>query len=273
MKRSLLARLRSNGAYYIVGALLLLVGVPLYQSFVLTPAGFDKALSAPNSGYMSAYLAWISAHTLQFVLYRALLLLAFALFCTLPFSLYRIIVAQEIMLQQERVEAARPPKDAEEDKPTGITVDDGMPANAWRGKGLAVIAVWAGMLGLALYMLGTIASTLYLAVSARSALASTTTLSGVFAITTNSVGWGFIAIAALFFGGMIVRGGHNLWPGSWVAFGYMALVVTLLLFASALEIAGAPTAGQSLLSSPATFLFALWVLWLGIMLMRLKPEA
>ncbi len=277
MKRSLLARLRSNGVYYIVGALLFLVGVPLYQSFVLTPAGFNNALHASGNGYISAYLAWISGHTLQFVLYRALLLLAFALLCTLPFSLYRIIVAQELLLQQERAAAEKPAQDAEEargeDKPAGIAVDDSMPANAWRGKGLAVIAVWAGMLGLALSVLGTLASTLYLASSAGSAPASAATLSGIFAIITDTIGRGLIAITALFFGSMIVKSGRNLWPGSWVAFGYIALAVALLLFASAVEIAGAPTSGQSVLSSPATFLFALWVLWLGIMLVRLKPEA
>ena len=58
-----------------------------------------------------------------------------------------------------------------------------------------------------------------------------------------------------------------------LAFGYLALAVAALLSGSAVAVASFPTQGQAVLTSPAILLFALWLLWLGIMLVRLKPEA
>jgi len=52
----------------------------------------------------------------------------------------------------------------------------------------------------------------------------------------------------------------------------MALALAALFSASAVEVASAPGSGQGLLSTPAILLFALWVLWFGVMLVRLKPE-
>ncbi len=72
---------------------------------------------------------------------------------------------------------------------------------------------------------------------------------------------------------MIARGGRNLWPGIWVAFGYGAIAVTALLSGSAVGVASAPGAGQAPLTTPAIFLLGLWTGWLGSMLLRLKPEA
>src|ERR1051326_5524809 len=101
MKRTLLSRLRSNGIFYIVGAAILLILVPLYQQLVLTALGYNLALSAVATGHLASFMAWINTHTLEFISYRALLVIAFACLATLPFSLYRIIVAQEIMAQVE----------------------------------------------------------------------------------------------------------------------------------------------------------------------------
>jgi len=64
----------------------------------------------------------------------------------------------------------------------------------------------------------------------------------------------------------------KLWPGIWVAFGYTALAVATLLSVSAVAIVSAPIEGKAALTTPAILLFALWALWLGIMLVRLKPE-
>src|SRR6266480_1088541 len=102
MKRTLLARLRTNGIFYLVGATILLVGVPLYQQLVLTAQGYGSALSAVGAGHLPALMLWINNHMLQFITYRALLVIAFACLVTLPFSLYRIIVAQEILAQTEQ---------------------------------------------------------------------------------------------------------------------------------------------------------------------------
>ena len=101
MKRSLLTRLRTNGVLYLISAILLLIGVPLYQVFALEPAGFSKAVSGQVQDTTPTYLVWLHGHNGLFLGYRVLLILAFALILTLPFSLYRIVVAQEILGQPE----------------------------------------------------------------------------------------------------------------------------------------------------------------------------
>ncbi|QBD79229.1 hypothetical protein EPA93_25900 [Ktedonosporobacter rubrisoli] len=295
MKRSLLSRLRTNGAYYIVSALLLLLGVPLYQFFVLTPQGYNIALSQANVDHFAPYLSWISNHSLQFILYRGLLTLAFVLLFTFPFSLYRIIVAQELMAQEEEAEQADEGEDdeqtdnaldgdeeeAEAEEEEQAADDEGnenvLPPHPWRGKGFAVLAAWAGIFGISAYVLGTIASTLHVLIVSRgftpgSAVpGSFATLTTIFSIITNTVGTGLLALSALFFGVMIARRGMRLWPGIWVVFSYVGMLVAALGCGSAVAVASTPT-GQSLLTTPATICFALWALWLGIMQVRLKPE-
>ncbi|GAC1641836.1 MAG: hypothetical protein NVS4B12_04510 [Ktedonobacteraceae bacterium] len=289
MKRSFLSRLRSNGTSYLFGALLLLAGIPAYQTFVLAPLGYNNALMATSAGNIAAYLAWIGGHNVPFLLYRVLLLLAFILLLSLPFSLFRIIVAQELMGQKEQkeheaevLEEDEDESDAIEDEDENDTVEDeeaeAMPPYAWRGKGFAVIAAWSGLLGLVVYMVGTIASTLYLA-TISNGMTPNTILSGsniiflsIFAIVTNTVGVGFLALSTLFFGAVIARGGGKLWPIEWVIFGYIALAVAALFSGSAVSVANAPTSGQAPLTAPAILLFGVWVLWLGVTLVRLKPE-
>jgi hypothetical protein len=260
MKRSFLSKLHTNGLYYLISALLLVAGVPLYQFVVLLPQGYSDALASADQGAFTPYLIWVENHTGQFLGYRALLVIAFAALISLPFTLFRIIVAQEILGHEE--------EDNEE---------DGMPANAWRGKGFAVVAAWSGLVGIMLYTLGTLASTTYLFVVSNSFTPHTaipdnfSAILDILAVVTNTIGIGLLALSCLFFGAMIARSGRNLWPGIWVAFGYTALAIAALLSASAVAVASTP-AGQTPLTTPATLLFALWVLWFGIMLVRLKPE-
>ena len=299
MKRSLLTRLHSNGIAYIIGALLLLLGLPLYQTLILSPAGYGDALNALTINHFASYLAWIHTHLATFILYRLFLIISFALLISFPFSLFRIIVAQEIMAQQEREheelaaedeskdkedttinpgkEVEEDRDEAEEDRDEAEDDNDGMPPYAWRGKGFAIIAAWAGLFGLLVYVIGAIVSTLYFVIvgsNATSNIAPTNIalLSNLFALATNTAGLGLLALATLFFGAMIARSGRNLWPTSWVAFSYLALAVAALLSGGAVGVAGAPNGGQSAFTTPSILLFALWILWLGIMLVRLKPE-
>ena len=155
---------------------------------------------------------------------------------------------------------------------------EGMPEFTWRGKGYAVLAAWSGLIGLLLIVGGTLVSSLYLVSSAATITSQTSIsnnaapLTGALAIITFTIGGGLLALSCLFFGAVIARSGLNLWPGVWVAFGYMALALAALFSASAAEVATAPGTGQGLLSTPAILFFALWVLWFGVMLVRLKPE-
>jgi hypothetical protein len=278
MKRSLLARLRTNGVYYIIAALLLLVVIPGYQLLLLNPQGYANATASQNAAHIAPYLAWINAHSLYFVLYRLFLVGAFLCIITLPFSLFRIIVAQEIIGRQE-IEEEEGREESSESADEDEQAND-LPPYAWRGKGFAVIAAWGGLISIIIYALGTLASMLYFTfishgMSATAPVPTTfSVFSSFFAILINTAGGGLLAISTLFFGAVITRSGLRLWPGIWLAFGYLALVVAILFSINAATVATTPISGQAAtFASPSILLFALWVLWLGIMLVRLKPEA
>jgi hypothetical protein len=282
MNRTLLSRLHANGVSYLISSVLLLIGIPLYQVLVLNPAGLSDAISGTGAGRFTAYLIWISQHSFQFIIYRVLLVLAFALLFTLPFSLYRIIVAQEIMGQQEQAETEE--KQTEDVYRTkSVQKDDhqieqgetnSLSISAWRGRGFVVLAAWAGISGLVIYVLGTIASTLYfMIVTGNIDSSAVAPLSNIFAICTNTIGIGLLGLGILSFGAMICRTGLNLWPVHWVVFGYAAILVGGLLCISAIGVASALGVGQKTITTIAILLFALWVFCFGLILRRLKPEA
>ena len=288
MKRSFLGKLQRTALISLIGALLLLVIVPVLQLFVLGPQGYGTALATPL-----ASLRWIAGHNTLFLLYRLALLLGFGLLLGLPFALFRIIVAQEIVGRAEiaaeegQDEETEENADGDEDADAaqaGVEQTDaaqageenGMPAFAWRGKGFAVIAAWTGALGLLLLTAGTLVSTIYLWSSASSVnvqlpdnFASVTSL---LAVLTYTIGGGLLALALIFFGIVIARSGRKLWPDSWVFFGFIALAIGAIASGSAVQVALAPLSGQASLTTPTILLFAIWSLWFGIMVMRLQPE-
>jgi len=275
MKRTFLAKLHTNGIYYIIGALLLLPGVPLYQLLVLAPQGYSDALTSASSGHFGPYLAWIHSHIGQFIGSRLLLILAFGLLFSLPFTLFRIIIAQEVLgYEEEAMEEDVQEQPEEEDKEESEDVF----AEAWRGKSYAVIAAWSGLFGIILYGLGTLAGSIHLVFSASTYTPQASIeyniaeLASVFVILTNTAGGGLLALACLFFGAIIASRGLRLWPGIWVAYGYMALALAALFSGSAVSVANTPMGGQAALTTSAILGFALWVFWFGVMLVRLKPE-
>jgi hypothetical protein len=276
VKRTFLGKLQRNGLYCAIGALLLLVGIPLYQFLVLIPSGYSNALAT-----QSLALHWINTHGLLFLGYRSILFAGFAFMISMPFTLFRIIVAQELLgratVEQEKDGEEEVIQDEAKDQSDNFQ-EDGMPAFAWRGKGFAVLAAWGGLFGLLCFVLGTLASTLYLVFSAASlpsiatSLENAAPLTGFFAILTYTVGGGLLAISCLFFGAVIARSGLKLWPGIWLAFAYMALALAVLFSVSAAEVAFDPLTGQTFVTTLAILLFSVWVLWFGVMLVRLKPE-
>jgi hypothetical protein len=276
VKRTFLAKLQRKGLYCIIGAFLLLVGIPLYQFLILIPSGYDNALAN-----QSLALHWINTHSLLFLGYRALLFAGFAFMISMPFTLFRIIVAQEILgreaEEQEKDGREEVVQDEAKDQSDNHLEDD-MPAFAWRGKGFALLAAWGGLFGLLCFALGTLSSTFYLLISAASLTSIVTNLenmaplTGLFAVLTYTVGGGLLALSCLFFGAVIARSGLKLWPGIWVAFAYLALAIAVLFSVSATEVAFAPTTGQTLITTLAILLFSVWVLWFGVMLVRLQPE-
>lgn len=276
MKRSFLARLRRSALFALIGSLLLLLVVPILQALVLGPQGYGAALASPQSS-----LFWIQGHTSLFLLYRLALLLGFALPLGIPFALFRIIIAQEIIGQAElekEEENGREEDEAEEDEKATTEENNEMPPFAWRGKGFAVIAAWTGLSGLLLAALGTLFSTIYLWSSASIASAQAplpanfASVSSIFAVLTYTIGGGLLALTCLLFGYVIARSGRRLWPDSWVAFGYAGLAVGAISCGSAAQVALAPLSGQASLTTPAILLFAAWLLWLSLMIVRLKAE-
>src|SRR5579884_1206913 len=277
MQKTFLARLQSGARNCLIGALLLILGIPLYQFLLLVPSGYSNALNSQGQT-----MAWIHANTLLFLGYRALLILGFALMLSMPFALFRIIVAQEILgREEEPVEVVEDEEDEElaeeetgeiEEKSESVASqpENSMPEFAWRGKGFAVLATWMELIGLLVFVLGTLGSTFYyLMVSFSSNYEAP--LSGLFAIVTFTIGGGLLAFACLFFGAMIARSGRKLWPDSWVFFSYLALAIAAVMCGSAVEVAFNST-GQPVLSTFAIFLFGLWVLWYGVMVVRLRAE-
>jgi hypothetical protein len=280
MKRTFIGKLQRNGAYCIAGALLLLIGIPLYQYAILIPQGFSAALMPTTAGAFVPYVRWIDGHIAQFLGYRVLLMLAFAAILSLPFTLFRIIVAQEIVegseVGREAMENASENEESEVSEANSQLI--AMPVDAWRGRGFAVFGAWFGFVGILLYILGTLASTIYFALIAgamrnNAALPGNfLAILGILTVLPNTVGLGLLALACLFLGVIIARRGTRLWPGVWIAFAYVAILVAVIVSASAIAVASAPTQGQGTLATLAILLLALWVLWFGIMLVRLKPE-
>jgi hypothetical protein len=282
VKRTFLAKLQRNGLYCTIGALLLLVGIPLYQFLVLIPSGYSNALATESSA-----LRWINTHSLLFLGYRAILFAGFAFMISMPFTLFRIIVAQEILGREENkleVEDEQEKDSEEQAEPqekndeSAMDQPDDMPAFAWRGKGFALLAAWGGLFGLLFFVLGTLASTLYLVFSAASlpsiatSLENAAPLISLFNILTYTVGGGLLALSCLFFGIVIARSGLKLWPGIWIAFAYTALALAILFSVSTTEVAFDPATGQTFVTTLAILLFSIWVLWFGVMLIRLRQE-
>ncbi|HVU65480.1 MAG TPA: hypothetical protein VHD63_00055 [Ktedonobacteraceae bacterium] len=288
MKRSFLGRLQRTAWLNVIGALLLLLLVPILLLLVLGPQGYGTALNTAQTS-----LAWIQGHVALFVLYRLTLILGFALLLGLPFALFRIIITQEIIgraeLEADEAEEDEEGEEAEEDveeeqesekeEPEKAAQPvEGLPDFAWRGKGFAVIAAWTGLLAVLFVAGGTLASTIYLwstagVFSAQGHLPDNfTSVTGIFAILTYTVGGGLLALASIFFGLVIARSGRRLWPDSWVAFSYMALIAGAVASGSAVQVALAPSSSQATLTTPAILLIAIWSLWFGIMVVRLKAE-
>src|SRR5215472_16298122 len=96
MKQSFLKKLQRTALFTLIGALFLLLVVPTLQLLVLGSQGYGTALTTPQ-----ASLVWIQGHTALFLLYRFTLMLGFVLLLGMPFALFRIIVAQEIVGRAE----------------------------------------------------------------------------------------------------------------------------------------------------------------------------
>ena len=85
------ARVKLQGFYSLLAGLILLLGVPLYQSIILGPAGYRAPSDAAfNHADYGPLLLWISKNGGAFTVFRLLELLTFLFALRLPFALYRV---------------------------------------------------------------------------------------------------------------------------------------------------------------------------------------
>jgi hypothetical protein len=232
------ARIKLQGIYSLLAGFFLLLGVPIYQITFLGPEGYQAPANvAFSQGNYGPLLAWISTHGSAFVIYRFLELIAFLLAIRLPLAL-RL---------------------------------------ALRGYG-STLTRWmvvAGVGGLGLFVAMIAASTVSFvnaaaqyggqppaSATANDIVTTFTTIYFVEGLGQNTLGGALIASFLVCASLLIARSGK--FSGLLVFFG---LLVAALMAALAFLFAVSAPSAQSL-PTPAILSFAVWLTWLGILLVQ-----
>jgi hypothetical protein len=234
-----IARLKLQGIYSVLAGLILLVGVPIYQAAILGPAGYrSPADAAFSQGDYGPLLGWIGNHSSAFIFFRILELIAFLLIIRLPFALHRALRAYGPAL-----------------------------ARWMLAGGLGGLVLFAGMIALSTVSFINAAAQ-YSQQSPSSAAAkdiasSFNGLYGVEGLGQNTLGGILLTIFLLCASLLIARSGKlsNLLV-------YFGLLVAALMAALAFLFAISPPSAQTQLTTPALASFAVWLIWLGILLTR-----
>lgn len=237
------AKLKLQGVYSLLAGLVLLVAVPLYQAIILGPAGYrapsDAAFSHADYGPL---LSWISNHSSAFVFFRILELLIFLLILRLPLALFRAL------------------------RGYGRTLARWMLAG-----GLGGLAIFAAMLALSTISFVNAAASYSQAApsssAARDVASNFSGLYGVEALAQNTLGGALLAIFLLCASLLIARSGKL---QGWLV--YFGLLAAALMAGLALLFAVSPPDAQTQLTTPALAALALWLAWLGILLIRRAPR-
>lgn len=231
------ARLKLQGIYSLLAGVVLLVVVPLYQMTVLAPAGYQAPDAAAfNQGDYGPLLAWISNHNSAFIIYRFLELIAFLLAIRLPLALRRALRAYGGTLARWMVVG-----------------------------GLGGLSVFAGMIAVGTVSFARAAADYSQAGSLQAAnnvAMSFNTLYFVESLAQNALGGALVAIFLLCASLLIARSGKL--SGLLVFFG---LLVAALMAALAVLFTVSAPAAQTL-PTPAILSFAVWLIWLGILLIQ-----
>lgn len=91
-----LARIRLRGSYAILAGLLLLIGVPLFQSLILAPTGYLTAVNEIVAHQQfGPLLSWAAAHPSESRLFRVVEVLPFLLALGLPGPMRSILWSDE----------------------------------------------------------------------------------------------------------------------------------------------------------------------------------
>ncbi len=231
------ARLKLQGIYSLLAGLSLLIGVPLYQSVVLGPAGYRVPADAAFShGTYGPLLLWMSDHGSAFIIFRMLELVTFLLAIRLPLALHRALHSH------------------------GRTLSRWMLAG-----GLGGLSLFAAMIALSTVTFFNAAAD-YRHASTSSAtgqaiLNSLSSFYGIEALAQNTLGGILLAIFLLCASLLIARSGKLS-----ALLVYFGLLVAALMAALAVLFAVSPPEAQTQLNTPALASFAVWLIWLGILL-------
>ena len=231
------ARLKLQGIYGLLAGLVLLIVIPVYQMTVLGPAGYQApAATAFNQGNYGPLLAWISNHGSVFIIYRFLEIIAFLLAIRLPLALYRAL------------------------RTYGGTLARWLVVGGIGGLGVfaAMIAVGTVSFARAAADYSQTGSTQ----AAKDIATSFNTLYFVEGLAQNTLGGALIATFLVCASLLIARSGKL--SGLLVFFG---LLVAALMAALAVLFAVSAPAAQ-MLPTPAILSFAVWLIWLGILLIQ-----
>jgi hypothetical protein len=236
-----LARLRLRGGYAILAGALLLIGVPLFQSLVLSPTGYLDAVNAIiTHQQFGPLLVWAAAHPFESRLFRVFEVIPFLLAFGLPGPMRALFWP---------------------DQPRG-------------GR----IAVWAGRIGFALFALALFIGMFTSAASATSYVTATTATSrqaialdyaGRYALETllsRVLGGTGVTIFLVIFSLRMVRTRARTFP---LWFAYLGIVCAALMAATALLFALGPAQATTPTSGLAFVFLALWLILEGVLLVRL----
>jgi hypothetical protein len=232
------ARLQLQGVYSLLAGLLLLLGVPLYQSLMLVPAGYQSpAATAYSQGNFAPLLLWISSHSQPFALFRLLEFATFLLILRLPLALARSLRSYGSTLARWVLFA-----------------------------GTGGIVLFGAMIALGTYTLLTTASTYQQAATPAAQRDLLTSFQGYFGIEgllQNTLAGVLLALFLLCASLLIARTGKLS-----ALLAYFGLLAAALLAGLALLYAFSPLDDQTQLTTPALAAFAIWLIWLAIILLR-----
>jgi hypothetical protein len=233
-----IARLKVQGGYSLLAGLILLLGIPLYQAAALSPTGYQTlAATAFTQGAYGPLLLWISAHSQAFAIFRLLEFGAFLVILRVPLALARVLHHYGSTLARWVLSAGT----------TGATI-------------------FGAMIALSTFTFINSASAYSQSATpaARSdALQSFQGFYGIEALAQNTLGGALLAAFLLCVSLLMARTGKL--PALFVYFGLLAAA---LMAGLALLYAVSPLSAQTQLTTPALAAFAVWLIWLGILLLQ-----
>lgn len=239
-----LARIRLRGGYAILAGVLLLIGIPLFQSLVLAPTGYVTAVNAIIAHeQFGPLLIWSAAHPAESRLFRVFEVVPFLLALGLPGPLRTIL----------------------------------WPGQTREGR----LAVWLGRIGFALFALALFIG-MFTSASAAGSYVNAQSETARQAIALDYAGrYALETILSRVLGGLCLTGFIFLVSLRMIRtrllplwFGVLGIIFAALEGATAFFFALAPAQATTPTSGLAYFGLAVWLLIAGVLLLNVRtPQA